>query len=303
MEIQHDLGLNTRIKVEAFRDAWLQILWNSRWADLVDIRNVFLQENAMLVPLYALQYEAVLKDKQFQVETRMAGKELGEPSLETIKHRLDVIGISYENLIEMARGKEPKTLLFHDRYWKGHVEDQPENPDIPELVKLLFDEKLQELYEPEGEMLKQLTLDEMEQTGRLDRVTNWTIAVSIRIDRLFTNKETVASLNISCYDLVKIGGDHWVYCWPLNTSEMITLTEELQSYSETLTEIIFGPRSEDESQPQRDRRTLNYTDSSQDIKAKEWLAVDHATLSEDGVQWKLPLVPESAAEKPEKPEG
>ena len=286
MEIHHSLKINTKVELEAFRTSWLQTLSESRWADIEEVKVILVNENAMLIPLYAIQYRPCHDDKGAGYQTITARSEFNPPSEESITQRLQQVGLSYEELVQMAKGgSESDKCAFHDKYWRGSISSGGPDSDIPELIKLMIDEKAKELL-----ILPKKSGEKSSSDQQHEESNDWTKAdvaftISVRIDRLFTNKDAILSLNVSCYDGNDLSNDPWIISEPDNNSWFQECLSVLAVHSRILVYRLFGSSSGATHPALTDRKALDYKEGSQDVKANEWLELDHATLSDNGVRW------------------
>ena len=293
-QMYHDL-LNVD-QIEAFRQNWLQILRQAPWMDLEEVRLALSEEHAILIPLYVTHYEAVKENGNLGVKThttRNKDSYKNKPSVDSIKKGLASIGLTYAKLMDMAsKNDNGQGCAFHDTFWKGHAQTSKKQPPLPNLIKFLLDEKIRYLYSGPGQARvspREDPADSKELFRSEGPWTDWAILISLRIDRLFTNKDIILSLNITCYDNAVI---HEGY-WPIPEDEFEQFGEStIQKLDEQFQKLFNRLFNSDGEKPaeqasESNRKQLTYESVAQDLEAGNWLNLNHAVLSPEGVSWKI----------------
>ena len=283
-------------EIEEFQDKWLRRLYSTPWADLEEVENTFYEQNAVLIPMYVIQYEASNKDGEFWLETSTTRNEDidgHKPSEESVAKALQIIGLNYAEFLEWVIGKdEPQRGSFHDKYWKGHVASCRYQPELPRMVKLLIDRKIEDLYsnQTQSRVTPQTKLDHDKTVQNEGPWTDWAVMISLRIDKLFTNENIIVSMNITCYDNCATAEGFW----PIPEYEMMLwpggAIHKLGQHFDHLMGGLYGNKENKDSLNNggiRNRLSLDYQQTEQDRKPNKWFQKSHAILSNNGVCWEI----------------
>ena len=284
-------NLTTFDQIEEFKQAWLTTLRQAPWMDLEEVRRTLLEDNAILIPMYVVHYEAYDEQNHFCIRThttRNNDDQENKPSVTSIEKALNTIGLNYDGLMKMAsKDVKSENAEFHREFWTGHAATSKDQPPLPDLIKCLLDEKIRDLYSESG----QARVDRKRNKPGLSTQipsrapwTDWAILISVRVDRLFTNKDIVLSLKITCYDNCVIEEGHW----PIPEDEFQQFGEKsikkLDQRFMKLIDHLFKPKV---GKPNVDRKHLYYESTVQDSQADKWLNLNHAILSPEGVVWNI----------------
>lgn len=284
-------NLATPDQIEEFKQTWLSTLRKAPWMDLEEVRTTLLEENAILIPMYVVHYEGFNEQDRFCIRThttRNDDDQEKKPSANSIDNALKSIGLNYDKLMKMAvKDEKSKSAEFHNEYWTGHAPSSKDQPPLPELVKHLLDEKIKDLYSEAGQARvsrRRLKPGLSTQTPSKAPLTDWAILISLRVDRAFTNKDIVLSLNITCYDNASIEEGHW----PIPEDEFEQFGEKsIKKLEQRFTGLVDHLFKSQMDKVDVDRKQIDYEPVLQDFQANKWLNLNHATLSPEGVVWNV----------------
>ena len=274
------------------KEQWLNFLQKTPWADLSEIKTTFYEENAILVPMYVVHYDARSDANDFWIETwttRNDDPKEFRPSKDSMEEALKLIKIEYEELLEMAKGINKNSKAdFHEKFWKGHREDSKDQPALPELFKHLLDGKVEDLYSNtnQARVTPQIQRNKSMTTQTIGPWTDWAIMLSLRIDKLFTNQDIVVSMHIACHDNGAVGEGFW----PIQEYEMMTwpsgqIGEMGRRFDFLVNGLQCASTIKSEHGLLSSRKHAEYNITKEDERAENWLTENHALLSNDGVSW------------------
>ena len=281
-------NLNIYHQIESFRKSWLKILNQAPWSDLEEIKNALFKENAILIPMYVVHYAANEEKGRLKIRTHTTRNDdtsETKPSMASIERALSLVGLTYETLMSMAVKDDNSQGKFHNELWKGHVHESKGQPPLPDLIKYLLDEKVADLYSEAN----QARITKGPSNAKAKGWTDWAILLSLRIDRVFSNKDIILTLSITCYDNTAIDEGHW----PIPEDEFAKSGKEIirrfDLHFRKLTEQLYGPEGKEylPTSSDADRKQLRYEPTTQDAKADEWLELNQAVLSQKGVYWNI----------------
>ena len=153
---------------------WISYLDTTPWANE---DNIFenLNENAISFPIYSTQYEIQNVDPVKITNVQIWQHDVRQPNIEHFKTACNILNINYEQLYEYILTKNND---FHQQYWTPNKNSNGKIESIDQVYQRLMNETLMQCYQ-----------EELKTKNRNALALDYTIAISIRIDNLFSNKE------------------------------------------------------------------------------------------------------------------
>ena len=263
----------------SFKDEWLSHATSCTWFDPAEIERALRDEGAILIPAYCIHYEASNDGSGLllqTVTTENTNSPDKKPSTESSKKALKILGLDYNRLLQAAKSQAHISgPTFHDKYWGGHAPAYQDQPKYPELIQRVLDPTVAELYsnKTQHRVNDKIPVDQNKTIQDRGPWTDWAIAVSLRVDRLFTNRPIIANFALAFYDNVALCEGHW----PIVGWSDWDLNERLSSIK-TMFDIqlgeIFPAQIGNKPDPHQKRNSLKYTPKARDTRATKWLNDD-----------------------------
>ena len=264
--------------IQSFKEEWLVHATSCTWSDPEEIERALREEGAVLIPAYCIHYEASNNGSGLLLQTFTTNNESSQdhkPSTESTKKALALLGLDYDQLLQKA-GRQARINgpTFHDKHWDGHAPINRDQPEYPELIKHVIDPTIAELYSnsTQHRLYNKIPLDPKKITQENGPWTDWAVTVSLRIDRLFTNRPITVNFALAFYDNCALCEGHWPIVgwsdWDLKNSKNSIRT----LFDKHLEELYPKSPTDPESIRKSKRTSLQYTFENRDKRATRWLS-------------------------------
>ena len=241
---------------------WISYLETTPWSNADNIFENF-DENAISFPIYSTQYEVLNTDPVKITNVQIWQHDVRQPNIEHFKTTCNILNINYEQLYEYILTKSNE---FHQQYWTPRNNSSDKMEPIDPVYQRLMNDTLLQCYQ-----------EELETKNRNTLALDYTIAISIRIDNLFSNKEIEINfenyVNATENYVLQLGhlGFH-----QLDITHDVTGVMDITGASNDRLMLLQSRARERlykryEAQMDTPRRQIKYVEQEEDKDSERWL--------------------------------